>query len=120
LDLVRSWSFARPEAPPLSPSDASVELVSPPSPSSFRRSHFMVNQAIRRQSAILIDMEMSSGPPTRHPSPERQAGRLPMDHPEETIKEEGDLFARKAGMGNLIKSAKQNVQVPEFDMNAFF
>jgi len=42
-----------------------------------------------------------------------------MDHPEETIKEEGDLFARKAGMGNLIKSAKQNVQVAEFDMGAF-
>jgi len=46
--------------------------------------------------------------------------KLPMDHPEETIKEEGDLFARKAGMGNLIKSAKQNIQVPEFDMSAFY
>jgi hypothetical protein len=37
-----------------------------------------------------------------------------------TIKEDGnDLFARKAGLGNLMKSAKKDVQVPDFDMNAF-
>lgn len=36
------------------------------------------------------------------------------------MNEEGDLLARKAGMGNLMKSAKQDVKVPDFDMNAFF
>lgn len=38
----------------------------------------------------------------------------------EEFKEEGDLVARKAGIGSLIKSAKQDVKVPEFDMGAFF
>jgi len=39
---------------------------------------------------------------------------------EEPGNEEGDLIARKAGLGNLMKSAKQDVKVPEFDMDAFF
>jgi hypothetical protein len=34
--------------------------------------------------------------------------------------EEADLFARKAGLGSLMKSAKQDVKVPEFDMDSFF
>lgn len=63
----------------------------------------------------MIDMEISSEPPTRRASPERTA---PKPIPEESFKE-GDLLARKAGMGNLMKSAKQDVKVPEFDMNAF-
>lgn len=65
----------------------------------------------------MIDMEISSEPPTRRASPERTA---PKGIAEETIKEEGDLLARKAGMGNLMKSAKQDVKVQEFDMDAFF
>lgn len=39
---------------------------------------------------------------------------------EEQVKEEGDLAARKIGLGHLMKSAQQDVQVPEFDMNSFF
>lgn len=38
---------------------------------------------------------------------------------QETIREENDLAARKAGLGSLIKSAKHDVQVPEFNMDAF-
>jgi len=38
----------------------------------------------------------------------------------ETINEEGDWMARKAGLGSLLKTAKQDVQVPEFDMGSFF
>jgi hypothetical protein len=34
--------------------------------------------------------------------------------------EEHDILSRRAGIGGLMKSAKQDVQVPEFDMNAFF
>lgn len=34
-------------------------------------------------------------------------------------KDEQDLFARKAGLGSLMKSAKQNAQVPEFDLGSF-
>jgi hypothetical protein len=36
----------------------------------------------------------------------------------ETINE-GDLVAKKAGLGSLLKTAKQDLQVPEFDMNSF-
>jgi hypothetical protein len=56
-------------------------------------------------------------PPTRRPSPERKLQKIPE---QETMQGEGDLFARKVGLGNLMKSAKQNVTVPEFDMDAFF
>jgi hypothetical protein len=62
----------------------------------------------------MIDMEISSDPPTRRASPERTA---PKRIAEES--NNGDLLARKAGMGNLMKSAKQDVKVPDFDMNAF-
>lgn len=78
---------------------------------------FPLEPALRRRSTIVIDMEISSDPPTRRASPERTA---PKRIAEESINDEGDLLARKAGMGNLMKSAKQDVKVPDFDMNAFF
>ncbi len=68
----------------------------------------------------MIDMDIMSLPPTRTASPERVGPKLPPVIQEEVIKDEGDFFARKAGLGNLMKSAKQDVKVPEFDMNAFF
>lgn len=34
--------------------------------------------------------------------------------------EKDDLVSRKIELGGLMKTAKQAVQVPEFDMNAFF
>ena len=62
-------------------------------------------------------MDIISLPPTRSASPAQDTKKpLVMD----TIQEEGDLFARKAGLGDLMKSAKQDVKVPEFDINAFF
>jgi len=66
----------------------------------------------------MIDMDISSPPPTRKPSPVKNS--KPNQHLIETIQEESDFFARKAGLGNLMKSAKQDVKVPEFDMDAFF
>jgi len=39
---------------------------------------------------------------------------------EEPGNEQEDLIARKAGLGNLMKTAKQDITIPEFDMNAFF
>ena len=80
---------------------------------------------MRRRASIMIDMEVSTAPPTRRPSPTRD-GKLT------AVKEElpslaagekadtDDLVARKAGLGSLMKSAKQDVQVAEFDMSAFF
>jgi hypothetical protein len=64
-------------------------------------------------------MDLFTAPPTRRPSPEPGAGELPASLTNETINEEGDLIARKAGLGSLLKTAKQDVQVPEFDMGLF-
>lgn len=77
---------------------------------------------MRRQSSIMIDMDIPTNPPTRSASPtRRQPNGTPASGEGEVLKQdEGDLVARKAGMGRLMKSAKQDVQVPEFDMNAFF
>lgn len=96
----------------------------------------------RRESKILIDMDMLTEPPTRRASPELKVpdeseprygakvsgltsltlsgtkGENGLDELAH-LKDEGDLFSRKADLGSLIKSAKQNVQVPEFDMGSF-
>ena len=94
----------------------------PPSPLATR---FALEPALRRQSSIMIDMDITSAPPTRTASPTR-TDRVPTATPSgangaETLDSgEGDLVARKAGMGRLMKSAKQDIQVPDFDMNAFF
>ncbi|TFK36859.1 RAVE protein 1 C terminal-domain-containing protein [Crucibulum laeve] len=119
LDLVRSWSFERPSTavhgPPASPQ---VDQRGPPSPTVSRRPIFPLEPALRRRTSIVIDMDIVSLPPTRSASPERGVDHK--EYPIDTIKEENDLLARKAGLGNLMKSAKQDVQIPEFDMNAFF
>jgi hypothetical protein len=80
-----------------------------------------IEPAMRRRSSILIDMDLFTAPPTRRASPEpRGAGEPPAPLMKETINEEGDLFARKAGLGSLLKTAKQDVQVPDFDIDSFF
>jgi len=120
LDLVRSWSFERPSTSVREASKSpstSYEEVAPLSPTLSRRSMFALEPALRRRTSIMIDMDIPSVPPTRAASPDRPACRSP---PQEIIKEEGDLMARKAGLGSLMKSAKQDVKVPEFDMGAFF
>ncbi|KAF9029279.1 WD repeat-containing protein [Hymenopellis radicata] len=98
LDLVRSWTFDVP--PPIA-----IE-----SPRPLRNPRYA-----RRRSSMMIDMDIMSLPPTRRASPPP-----PVREEEEVIKNEGDFLARKAGLGNLMKSAKQDVKVPEFDMSAFF
>ncbi|KAG5647592.1 hypothetical protein DXG03_008945 [Asterophora parasitica] len=59
----------------------------------------------------------------RTTSPERSltgVTKIKEEGEEERLQNEGDFFARKVGIGNLMKSAKQDVKVPEFDMNSFF
>jgi hypothetical protein len=115
LDLVRSWSFPRPSTTIRESRMSSISdnLVSPiPS-----RSLFPLEPAPRRRSSIMIDMDITSLPPTRMGSPVRPANESQQI---ETIPEESDFLARQAGLGNLMKSAKHDVKVPEFDMNAFF
>lgn len=118
LNLLQTWSFARPST--AVHEDMPGEKVLPPSPTASRRSLFPLEPALRRTSSIMIDMDIPSAAPTRSASPERRGGAtLPIPEKEE-MKEEPDLLARKAGLGNLMKSAKKDVKVPEFDMNAFF
>ena len=112
LDLVRSWSFDR-------PSLVTHEHMAPPSPTTTRRLHAL-EQAMRRRSSIVIDIDPFTAPPTRRPSPKpSKINELPTQLMKETINE-GDLVARKAGLGSLLKTAKHDVQVPDFDMNSFF
>ncbi|KAI0375421.1 WD repeat-containing protein [Pilatotrama ljubarskyi] len=116
LDLVRSWSFQRPSTV-MRDSRAALR---PPSPVSTR---FALEPALRRKSSILIDIDVTTAPPTRRASPSRSPSRAASPPPQATreeLKDERDLIARKAGLGSLMKSAKQDVKVPEFDMNAFF
>jgi hypothetical protein len=72
---------------------------------------------MRRQPSIAIDMEVPSAEPTRPGSPVQADGAdgVPAALPEPAP----DAVARKAGLGNLMKTAKQTVQVPEFDMGSF-
>ena len=99
---------------------ANDQVSPPPSPNLSRRSLF--DRAVRRRSSIMIDMPVLSHPPTRTASPERPiSGVLPVIKEQaELLQNQGDLFARKVGIGNLMRSAKQDVEVPEFDMNSFF
>lgn len=106
LDLVRTWSFERPTA------ISRVDVKLPPSPQFSRRS-LTVHPFLRRASSILIDIDVDihtpSGQNTPRPTHQQAQGK----------EGEPDRLARKAGLGSLIKSAKHDVQLPEFDINAF-
>lgn len=112
LDLVSSWSFARPSTTVREAKFLNNPVIAAPTPI------FPLGPAMRRRSSILIDMDIVSLPPTRKASPTQEPALN--SRAIETIQEESDLFARKAGLGNLMKSAKHDVNVPEFDMDAFF
>jgi len=119
-------------------------MLLPPSPTSATTfaAPFAWAARARRESKILIDMDMLTEPPTRRASPElkdlnesesradaKTLGLTRLSLPGtkgeggsdelEHLKDEGDLLSRKAGLGSLIKSAKQDVQAPEFDMSSF-
>lgn len=111
LYLLRSWSFERPTTVAR---DDAARMQKPRSPISPRRT-LTTSPLLRRRPSILIDMDVESKTPSRKQSPEP----APHGVVQETIREESDLAARRAGLGNLIKSAKHDVQVPEFNMDAF-
>ncbi|TDL28114.1 hypothetical protein BD410DRAFT_870276 [Rickenella mellea] len=128
LDLVKSWSFDRATSilrPPEKQDTSTHETVKPQqhSPTFARRPGFALPPHIRRRSSIVIDMEVPSLPPTRAPSP--VLAQVPEDAqaPAQTIVSEqpdAELPPLHGGLGTLMKSAKQDVKVPEFDMGAFF
>jgi rabconnectin-3a len=90
----------------------------------------------RRQSFLVIDMEIPSLPATRPASPDPRLSRsigssssvrpvvLPAAQEsaetEEIDMAKADVQAKRTGLGNLMQSAKKDVKVAEFDINAFF
>ena len=76
-----------------------------------RRPHVLGGH--RRRSSIAIDMEVPSDPSTRPASPDRATS---LDSMRES---ENETSGAGKGLGSLLKSAKQDVKVPEFDMSAF-
>ncbi|KAI9461775.1 RAVE protein 1 C terminal-domain-containing protein [Boletus coccyginus] len=112
LYLVRSWSFERPTT---AAQNDVPQMQRPPSPISLRRT-LAANPFLRRRTSILIDIDVESKTLSRRQPPELALHGVP----QETTREESDLAARRAGLGSLIKSAKHDVQVPEFNMDAFF
>jgi len=118
LDLVRSWSFDRPSPVVRDmPNTISHEHAAIASPTASRRPLFALQPSIRRRSSMVIDMDIPSLPPTRRASPVRD--NKPPVIKEEPDRDDRDLFARKAGLGSLMKTAKQDVKIAEFDMDAF-
>lgn len=111
LYLVRSWSFERPTT---AARNDTAQAQRPPSPISPRRT-LTTSPFLRRRTSILIDMDVEPKTLSR-----RQSAELaPHGVARETIREESDLAARRAGLGSLMKSAKHDVQVPDFNMDAF-
>lgn len=117
LDLVQKWHFDRPtmRAAPPAVNGSPVATHKPLS------SMFAIHP--RRMKSLSIDMELPSMPPTRaaSPIPEVRENGTPAppaaDAPPPPVPENA---ARKAGFGSLMKTAKQDVSVPEFSMDAFF
>ncbi|KDQ14428.1 hypothetical protein BOTBODRAFT_159267, partial [Botryobasidium botryosum FD-172 SS1] len=127
LDLVKHWSFDRPAlsserfAPPPSPTiEKRTEIISAAArPRPSRPSH------LNRRRSLIIDMDIPSLPPSlantpplASPALEIAPSREPLAVSTPTV--DADSVARKTGLGDLMKSAKRDVQVPEFDMDAFF
>ena len=79
-----------------------------------RRPHVLGGH--RRRSSIAIDMEVPSDPSTRPASPDNQDRATSLDSMRES---ENETSGVGKGLGSLLKSAKQDVKVPEFDMSAF-
>lgn len=128
LDLIRTWHFDRPTVrTPVKPSD--VGPASPTSPARTapsRGSVFAIHP--RRMSSLSIDMDIPTMPPTRAATPIPEAPEIsdsgtstPAPAPEAPPPPPApENAARQAGLGSLMKTAKQDVAVPEFNMDAFF
>ena len=76
-----------------------------------------------RRSSLLIDIEIPSLPTTRPTSPSPvPLTTVPEQFTSPSVSgaTDADIKAKRTGLGSLMKSAKKDVTVPEFDMNAFF
>ena len=136
LDLVAHWSFDRVVAIPRPKNDdpSITDAILAPSPIISNRPNIGFMHG--RQASLLIDMEIPpSLPATRPTSPHPTfpsmtplsaapiASNTGASKDPEKITSidtgEADVQARRTGLGSLMKSAKKDVKVAEFDMDAF-
>lgn len=126
LNLLAHWSFdrvipnVRPRVDELSTSVTSeVTVGRPRSPTTSRTA---LGLRFERAPSLVIDMEIPSLPATRptSPSPQTVTDTKGSSVAGTVVQEDPEAKARKSGLGTLMKSAKKDVQVAEFDMNAFF
>ena len=68
----------------------------------------------------MIDMDIPSDSSTRAATPEPTILKPSDSEAVDKDKSSTDVSAKKTGLGSLLKTARQDVSVPEFDMNAFF
>ncbi|KAG8940912.1 regulator of (H+)-ATPase in vacuolar membrane [Tulasnella sp. 424] len=115
--------------PRLSPvRERSVSTSRPPASPTLRKTF-----ARLQRSSMIIDMELPSFPPTRAPSPPMASvangatmanGLSPLDtrgreRPAMTSDTSTLNTTTNTGFGDLMKTAKKDVVVPEFDMSSF-
>ncbi|QRW12027.1 RAV1-regulator of (H+)-ATPase in vacuolar membrane-like protein [Ceratobasidium sp. AG-Ba] len=129
LALTTSWSFDRPRLPTQGSirRNSNVSTASeqaPVSPTFSRRPELQSRYPPRnaRRQSLIMDMDISALPPTRtvSPVPEVSTPRIEEPpQPKESEKVEKVEVPKRTGLGSLMQAAKQEVQVPEFDMGAF-
>lgn len=134
LNLVAHWSFDRIIPPSRTPpprddvSAAVEELASRPEPAprSPTTTRSSLGFHLARAPSLVIDMELPSLPATRAASPalqsqssENAAGAMSLST-STNITENPSSEPRRTGLGSLMKTAKKDVKVAEFDMDAFF
>lgn len=129
LNLVAHWSFDRVVPSIRSPLTVDISAAATAAATSGRpRSPTTTRSALglhlARAPSLVIDMEIPSLPATRPtspgpPAPISASGRA-TPAPDSKAPDDPETTARKTGLGTLMKSAKKDVQVAEFDMSAFF
>jgi len=124
LRLLVHWSFDRvvPNVQPpmieLFTADSNV-AAGPRSPTASTRSALGLGHA--RVPSLVIDMDIPSLPTTRPSSPPPLTTTVPKFTPHDVAdREDSEMQAQRTGLGSLMKNAKKDVKIAEFDMSAFF
>lgn len=77
---------------------------------------------LARAPSLVIDMDIPSLPSTRPGSPPPHAIAFTKLSAPAIVspREDSEMEAQRTGLGSLMKSAKKDVKIAEFDMDAFF
>ncbi|CAE6416915.1 unnamed protein product [Rhizoctonia solani] len=128
LAITTSWSFDRPTLPTQGVVRRNSNVSSAPSsPTMSRRTEIQPRPRNHtRRKSLIMDMDISALPPTRTvspvpevPTPAPPEAEAPQKEVPQGVKDNSTIQPRKLGLGSLMQAAKQEVNVPEFDMGAF-